>query len=162
DRSNPLVSRVVVNRIWQSLFGVGLVKTVEDFGARGERPYNPELLDWLSVEFMESGWDVKHLIRSLVTSSTYRQSSNRTPDQLAKDPENRLLSSGPRFRLDAEVLRDQALFVSGLLNHDIGGPSVKPYQPLGIWESVAFVDSNTEFFHQDVGSALYRRSLYTF
>lgn len=162
DRAHPLTARVTVNRIWQSIFGTGIVKTSEDFGTRGAPPTHQELLDWLAVELIESGWNYKHIVELIVTSSTYRQSSDRAPDRLAVDPENCLLASGPRVRLDAEVLRDQALAASGLLARKIGGPSVKPYQPSGIWEAVAFVESNTEYFHQDSGDALYRRSLYTF
>lgn len=160
--SHPLTARVTVNRIWQSLFGIGLVKTAEDFGTRGAPPTHPELLDWLAVELIESGWNYQHIVELIVNSATYRQSSDRTADLLAVDAENCLLSCGPRVRLDAEVLRDQVLSTSGLLVRKVGGPSVKPYQPPGIWESVAFVESNTEFFHQDTGDALYRRSLYTF
>lgn len=159
---NPLSARVAVNRYWQRYFGVGLVKTSEDFGNQGEQPSHPELLDWLAVEFHESGWDVKHLQRLIVTSATYRQSSKMTSEQYAADPENRLLARGPRFRLDAEMIRDNALSVSGLLVERVGGPSVKPYQPLGIWKAVGYTTSNTANFKQDHGDALYRRSLYTF
>ncbi len=162
DENNPLPARVTVNRFWQQYFGVGLVKTSEDFGSQGEQPPHPELLDWLAVEFQRSGWDVKRLQRTIVTSATYRQSSKATPDQYAADPENRLFARGPRFRLDAETVRDNALFVSGLLVDRIGGPSVKPYQPPGIWEAVGYTTSNTARFTQDHGEALYRRSLYTF
>ena len=130
---HPLTSRVVVNRFWQQLFGTGLVKTSEDFGNQGQRPSHPELLDWLAIEFIESGWDIKQLMKLMLTSAAYRQSSQVRPEVLARDPENRLLSRGPRFRLDAEMLRDQALSVSGLLRGDIGGPSVKPPQPDGLW-----------------------------
>lgn len=160
--THPLTARVAVNRFWQEVFGTGLVKTSEDFGTQGERPSHPELLDWLAVEFMESGWDVKRLFRLMVTSATYRQSARVTPELLAKDPENRLLARGPRFRLDAEEIRDTALFVSGLLVEQIGGPSVKPYQPEGLWEAVGYTTSNTAKFVQDHGDKLYRRSLYTF
>lgn len=159
---NPLVARVTVNRFWQELFGAGLVRTAGDFGAAGEPPSHPELLDWLAVEFRESGWDVKRLVRLLVTSATYRQSAAASPEKLEKDPQNRLLSRGPRFRLDAEMLRDFALSASGLLVAKIGGPSVKPYQPPGVWEAVAMIGSNTREYRQDHGEALYRRSLYTF
>ncbi len=131
DRTNPLTARVTVNRFWQSYFGVGIVKTVDDFGAQGELPVHPELLDWLAVEFMESGWDVKALQKTIVMSATYRQASRVTPELLQKDPDNRLLARGPRFRLGPEVIRDQALAVSGLLVEKVGGPSVKPYQPAG-------------------------------
>ena len=159
---NPLSARVAVNRFWQRYFGVGLVKTSEDFGNQGEQPSHPELLDWLAVEFQQSGWDVKHLQRLIVTSATYRQTSKMTPEQYAADPENRLLARGPRFRLDAEMVRDNALSVSGLLVERVGGPSVKPYQPLGIWKAVGYTTSNTANFKQDHGDALYRRSLYSF
>ncbi|HEX6985849.1 MAG TPA: DUF1549 and DUF1553 domain-containing protein, partial [Planctomycetaceae bacterium] len=159
---HPLTARVTVNRIWQQYFGTGLVETAGDFGAQGEWPSHPALLDWLAVEFVESGWDVKHLHRLIVTSATYRQSSTATPEKLAADPANRLLSRGPRFRLDAEVLRDSALAAGGLLVEKIGGESVKPYQPPGLWEAVGFTSSNTVNFVQDHGEKLYRRGLYTF
>lgn len=158
----PLTSRVMVNRLWQTLFGVGLVKTSEDFGVMGERPSHPELLDWLSVEFVESGWDINHILKLITTSATYQQSEEAAPGRFASDPENRMLARGPRFRLDAEVLRDQALAVSGLLRRDVGGPSVRPYQPTGLWKVVAITGSNTAQFVRDSGDALYRRSLYTF
>ena len=159
---NPLTARVTVNRFWSEIFGTGLVKTAEDFGIAGEMPSNPELLDWLAVEFEESGWDVKHLFELIVTSSTYRQSADVTPAKLEKDPQNRLLSRGPRFRMDAEMVRDYALAASGLLVDKIGGASVKPYQPDGVWEPVAMPESNTKKYKRDTGDALYRRSLYTF
>ena len=162
DPDHPLTARVTVNRLWQSLFGVGLVKTSEDFGVMGERPSHPELLDWLAVEFIESGWNVNHLLRLITTSATYRQNNLITPEKFELDAENRLLARGPRLRLDAEVLRDQALAVSGLLRRDIGGPSVRPYQPSGLWKVVAITGSNTSQFEQDSGDALYRRSVYTF
>jgi len=159
---NPLMARVTVNRFWQELFGTGLVKTTEDFGIMGENPVNPELLDWLAVEFQESGWDVKRLFKLMVMSQTYRQDAKTTPEKLEKDPNNRLLSRGPRFRMDAEMVRDYALSASGLLAPKIGGPSVKPYQPDGVWEPVAMPESNTKRYQRDSGDSLYRRSLYTF
>ena len=162
DPSNPLTARVTVNRFWQELFGTGLVKSSEDFGSQGQAPSHPELLDWLAVEFRESGWDVKKFFKLLVTSSAYRQSAQANEAKLKADPENRLLSRGPRFRMDGEMVRDYALAASGLLVPTIGGPSVKPYQPEGIWEAVAMIGSNTQFYKQDTGDKLYRRSLYTF
>ena len=157
--SNPLTARVTVNRYWQQFFGVGLVKTSEDFGLQGEWPSNKELLDWLATEFVRTGWDVKAMHRLMVTSATYRQSSRVTPQLLERDPDNRLLARGPRFRLPSLVLRDQALAVSGLLNEKIGGPPVKPYQPPGLWEEMSFGKIK---FAQDHGDSLYRRSLYIF
>jgi hypothetical protein len=162
DPNHPLTARVAVNRIWQQYFGCGIVKTAEDFGAQGEWPSHPELLDWLAVELVESGWDLKHVHRLIVNSSTYRQTSKASPELYARDPENRLLARGPRYRLDAEVIRDSALSISGLLVGMVGGKSVKPYQPEGVWEAVGYTTSNTARFQQDHGSALYRRSLYTF
>ncbi len=159
---NPLTARVTVNRFWQELFGVGLVKTAEDFGSTGDAPVNQELLDWLAVDFQEHGWDVKRLFELMVTSSTYRQSAEATPEKLEKDPQNRFLSRGPRFRMDAEMIRDYALAASGLMKEKVGGPSVKPYQPGGIWEAVAMPESNTKKYTADKGEGLYRRSLYTF
>ncbi|MFO0918170.1 MAG: PSD1 and planctomycete cytochrome C domain-containing protein [Planctomycetaceae bacterium] len=160
--NHPLVSRVIVNRFWQHYFGTGIVKTSEDFGSQGQWPTHPELLDWLATEFQQTGWDVKRLQKQIVMSGTYRQSSKVTPELLQRDPENRLLARGPRFRLDAETIRDSVLFTSGLLVEKFGGKSVKPTQPEGVWEAVAFVGSNTREFRQDQGDALYRRSLYTF
>ena len=158
----PLMARVTVNRMWQEVFGRGLVETAGDFGVVGDRPSHPELLDWLAVEFRESGWDVKKLYRLLVTSAAYRQTAVATADRLAKDPGNRLLSRGPRFRMDGEMLRDSALATAGLLVEKIGGKSVRPYQPAGIWEEVAMPESNTKTYVADKGEGLYRRSLYTF
>jgi hypothetical protein len=160
---NPLVARVAVNRLWQQCFGTGLVKTAEDFGFQGEPPSHPELLDWLAVEFRDGGWNVKAFMKRMVLSATYRQASQLTKDRLAKDPANRLLSRGPRYRLEAEMLRDQALFVSGLLVEKLGGPSVKPPQPSGLWEAVGYTSSNTAKFVADLGAEkVHRRSLYTF
>jgi len=158
----PLMARVVVNRMWQEVFGRGLVDTAGDFGVMGDRPTHPELLDWLAVEFRESGWDVKRLYRLLVTSAAYRQTAAATPAQLAADPTNKLLARGPRFRMDGEMLRDSALAAAGLLVEKIGGPSVRPYQPPGIWEEVAMPESNTRSYVPDKGEGLYRRSVYTF
>ncbi len=159
----PLTARVAVNRFWQRLFGTGIVKTSEDFGSQGEPPTHPELLDWLAVQFREGGWDTKKTLKRLVMSATYRHTSRATPERLAKDPANRLLSRGPRFRLDAEVIRDQALAASGLLVERLGGPSVKPPQPEGLWEAVAYTASNTAHFVADHGcDKVHRRSMYTF
>ncbi|MEX2309340.1 MAG: DUF1553 domain-containing protein [Pirellulales bacterium] len=158
----PLTARVTVNRFWSELFGTGLVKTAGDFGISGELPSHPQLLDWLAVEFRESGWDVKQLYKLIVMSATYRQSAMVTREKLERDPENRLLSRGPRFRMDAEMVRDYALAASGLLSEKIGGPSVRPYQPPGVWEAVAMIGSNTRDYKPDSGDSLYRRSLYTF
>lgn len=158
--NHPLTARVIVNRFWQQFFGVGLVKTAEDFGVQGERPSHPELLDWLATEFIRSGWDVKHMQRLLATSATYRQSSRVSPSLYERDPENRLLARGPRFRLDAEAIRDSALYLGGLLVEQRGGPSVKPYEPPGLWEAVSF--NNSQKYVPDRGPAQYRRSLYTY
>ena len=161
-KENPLTSRVVVNRYWQEVFGNGLVATSDDFGSQGATPSHPELLNWLAVQFRDGGWDIKDFFRMLVTSATYRQSSRTTPEKVAKDPDNQLLSRGPRFRMDGEMVRDYALAASGLLARKVGGPSVKPYQPEGVWETVAMPGSNTSNYVQDHGDKLYRRSLYTF
>ena len=158
DPVNPLPSRVTVNRFWQSVFGTGIVRTSEDFGAQGELPSHPELLDWLAGEFIRSGWDVKSVMRLMVTSATYRQSSKLTPQLKERDPENRLLARGPRVRLQAEFVRDQALFAAGLLVEKIGGPSVKPYHPPGLYEQVTIGG----VYKQGTGADLYRRSLYTY
>ena len=159
---NPLTARVTVNRMWQEIFGTGLVKTSDDFGSQGEPPSHPELLDWLAVDFRDNGWDMKRFYKQVFMSATYRQIARTTPAKLAKDPDNRLLSRGPRFRMDGEMVRDYALAAGGLLVRQIGGPSVRPYQPDGIWESVAMLGSNTRFYKQDHGDGLYRRSMYTF
>jgi hypothetical protein len=158
---NPLTARVTVNRFWQQIFGAGIVRTTGDFGVTGELPTHPELLDWLAVDFRESGWDMKRMFKLFVMSATYRQSAVVTPEKLAKDSDNRLLSRGPRFRMDAEMVRDYALSASGLLVPKIGGPSVKPYQPDGVWEAVAMPESDTRVYKRDSGDKLYRRSLYT-
>jgi hypothetical protein len=160
SRENPLTARVVVNRMWQHLFGVGLVKTADDFGSQGELPVNPELLDWLAVEFMDSGWDVKALYRLIATSHTFRQSSRSNIALNERDPENRLLARGPRFRMDGFAIRDLALHASGLLNPELGGPPVKPYQPDGLWTAVSH-DPNTRY-DTSKGPDLYRKSLYTY
>jgi hypothetical protein len=159
---NPLTARVTENRMWNELFGAGLVETTEDFGIMGQRPSHPELLDWLAVEFRESGWDMKHMYKLMVMSAAYRQSAKANPEQLARDPKNLLLAHGPRFRMDAEMLRDIALQSSGLLVNKVGGPSVKTYQPGNVWESVGYPKSDTTIYKQDHGDALYRRSLYTY
>jgi hypothetical protein len=160
SRENPLTARVAVNRLWMQAFGEGLVRTPNDFGVQGEHPTHPELLDWLAVRFMDSGWDLKALIEVIVSSATYRQSSVPTPELLAQDPDNRQLARGPRFRLPAEIIRDQALAASGLLVPKLGGPSVRPYQPDGLWEAVTY-DGEVSYL-QDSGEDLWRRSLYTF
>ena len=157
-----MTARVAVTRMWQEVFGDGLVRTAEDFGSQGQAPVNPELLDWLAVDFREGGWDVKRFYKQVMLSATYRQAAVSTPEKLAQDPENRLLSRGPRFRMDGEMVRDYALASSGLLNGEIGGPSVKPYQPGGVWETVAMNGSNTRFYQADAGAKLYRRSVYWF
>jgi hypothetical protein len=163
SRENPLTARVTVNRFWQMYFGSGIVKTAEDFGSQGDPPSHPELLDWLATEFMESGWDVKAMQKLIVTSAAYRQKSTAPRELIERDPENRLLAHGPRFRLPAEMLRDTALAASGLLNGKIGGESVHPYQPPGVWEEISYGDVySAQQYEQDHGDALYRRSMYTF
>ena len=158
DPAHPLTARVTVNRFWQMIFGRGIVSTVEDFGSQGAAPTHPELLDWLAAEFVDSGWDVKHLMRTIVTSATYRQSSRTRPELRERDPENALMARAPRERLPAESIRDQALSIAGLLSAETGGPSVKPYQPAGLWKEL----SNWGAYKHDDGEALYKRSLYTF
>ena len=158
---HPLTARVTVNRLWQSVFGLGLVRTAEDFGVQGELPSHPELLNWLASEFVRTGWDVKRMMKLLVTSATYRQDSRVTPELRALDPDNRLLAHGPRYRLSAEMIRDQALAVSGLLVEKLGGPSVKPYHPPGLYEQVV-AGSSASTYVQGKGADLYRRSLYTY
>jgi hypothetical protein len=158
SRDNPLTARVTVNRLWQMLFGMGLVKTVEDFGSQGEWPVHQELLDWLAVEFMTSGWDVRHILKTMVMSATYQQSSKVTPEMVERDPDNRLLARGARERLAPEMVRDQALQVSGLLVEKLGGPSVKPYQPAGLWKEL----SSGADYEPDKGEGLYRRTLYSY
>jgi hypothetical protein len=158
DPSHPLTARVTVNRFWQMLFGRGIVSTVEDFGSQGAAPSHPELLDWLAVDFIENGWDIKHLLKTIMLSATYQQSSKQDPELLVRDPENVLLARAPRLRLPAEAIRDQALEVAGLLTAETGGPSVKPYQPDGLWKEL----SNWDAYQNDHGDNLYRRSLYTF
>jgi hypothetical protein len=177
DPNHPLTARVTVNRYWQLLFGTGIVKTAEDFGTQGELPSHPELLDWLAVEFKQEGtgdreqgtgeaWNVKRLVRRMISSAAYRQSSAVTESLVAKDPENRLLARGPRFRLQAEFIRDQALFVSGLYDRRIGGKSVSPYQPAGLWEELMSradgANWTAQTYVQDHGADLYRRTMYTF
>jgi hypothetical protein len=160
--ANPLTARVAVNHFWQEVFGTGIVKTSEDFGSQGEQPSNPLLLDWLATEFVRTGWNVKAMQRLIVTSATYRQSSRVTPELAERDPENRLLARGPRFRLPAELIRDNALAVSGLLDDRIGGPSVYPYQPKGLWEELAFGQGYAgQTYTESTGRDLYRRSMYT-
>jgi hypothetical protein len=162
DPANPLTARVAVNRYWQGYFGIGLVKTAEDFGSQGEPPSDPELLDWLATEFIRTGWNVKAMQKLIVTSATYRQSSKVTPELEERDPENRLMARGPRVRLGAEEVRDNALAISGLLNSKIGGPSVYPYQPAGIWEEMALGQGfSGQSYKQGTGPDLYRRSMYT-
>jgi hypothetical protein len=158
DEENPLAARVLVNRFWTQFFGIGLVETAEDFGTQGELPSNQALLDWLAVDFMEQGWSMKNLCRTIVTSATYRQAPTVTPDRLEKDPNNRLLARGPRFRMEAEMVRDQALSAGGLLSAKLHGPSVMPPQPDGVWQVVY----SEETWKESVGEDKYRRALYTY
>ena len=160
SRDHPLVARVLVNRIWQRVFGYGLVRTPEDFGLQGQQPTHPELLDWLAVELQDSGWNLKHMLKLMVTSRAFRQSSAWRDD--VSDPENLLFARGPSYRLDAEVLRDIGLWASGLLDPTMGGEGVKPYQPAGMWKALAHPASNTKNYVADKGQLLYRRSLYVY
>jgi hypothetical protein len=167
SKENPLTARVTVNRVWETFFGRGIVRTSDDFGLQGEWPTHPELLDYLAVRFRDGSgdmraWDMHGLVRDIVTSATYRQSSRLRPEIAAFDPENKLLSWFPRQRLSAEAIRDQALFVGGLLKERFGGPSVKPYQPEGLWQEVAMLQSNTRVYEQSQGDDIWRRSLYTY
>ena len=162
DENNPLTARVTVNRYWQLLFGTGLVKTVQDFGVQGELPSHPTLLDWLAIHFMESDWDVKHLLKTMVMSHTYQQDSKASKDLLEKDPENRLMARGPSYRLPAEMIRDNALVASGLIAHEVGGESVRPYQPEGLWIEKSTFSARLLRYKESEGDNLYRRSLYTF
>jgi hypothetical protein len=162
SKNNPLTARVFVNQMWQELFGRGIVKSTGDFGAQGDLPSHPELLDWLAVDFMDHGWDIKRLVKQILMSATYRQSAKTTDDKLKKDPENVYLSHGPRYRLPAEFVRDLVLSSSGLLVRTIGGPSVKPYQPKGLWEAATSGRGVLATYKQDHGDSLYRRGMYTF
>ena len=159
SKDNPLTARVFVNQLWQMFFGAGLVRTPDDFGLQGQRPTHPELLDWLAADFMEHGWDIKHLIKRIVTSGTYRQSSAANAALITRDPQNRLLARGPRFRLPSWMLRDAALSSAGLLNPALGGPPVRPYQPEGVWEEI-FMGRFT--YEPSQGAAQHRRTLYAF
>ena len=162
DGRNPLTARVTMNRLWYQFMGTGLSETTENVGIMGEKPSHPELLDWLATEFVARKWDLRAMVRQIVLSESYRQSGVSTPEKLEKDPKNRLLSRGPRYRVDAEIVRDLALATSGLLVKKVGGPSAKPYQPENIWSDVAMTQSNTRFYAADKGDGLYRRSMYTF
>ena len=162
DPSNPLTPRVTVNRFWQEIFGKGLVTTTEDFGVMGALPSHPELLDWLAIEFREKGWDVKQLFKLILSSATYRQAAVNSPQKMALDRDNFFLSRGPRYRMDAEMIRDSALSVSGLLSSKMYGPSVKPYQPTDIWNIVGLPGGDTRNYVQSKGDDLYRRAVYTF
>ena len=162
DKQNPLTARVFVNQLWQEFFGRGLVKTSGDFGMQGELPSHPELLDWLAVDFMENEWNIKRLVKQIVLSATYRQSVKTTEEKQKKDPDNIYLSRGPRNRLSAEFVRDVILSSSGLLVKTIGGPSVKPYQPKGLWEAATSGRGELATYKQDKEEDLYRRGMYTF
>jgi hypothetical protein len=162
DPNNPLPARVTMNRLWYYFFGTGIVETNGDFGIMGARPTHPKLLDWLAAEFVDNGWDFRHMVKTIVTSDTYRQAGHVSPEKLEADPANRLLARGPRTRLDAEQIRDLALASAKLLSPKVGGAPVKPYQPEGVWSAVAMPQSNTKDYKQDSGESLYRRSMYTF
>jgi hypothetical protein len=162
DKKNPLTARVFVNQVWQEFFGKGLVKTPGDFGMQGALPSHPELLDWLAVDFVNHGWDIKRLVRKIVTSATYKQSAIISKEKYEKDPENVFLARAPRYRIKAEFIRDLILASSGLLNHSIGGPSIKPYQPDGLWEGATSGRGILSIYKQDHGFDLYRRGLYSF
>ncbi|WP_189356840.1 DUF1553 domain-containing protein, partial [Arenibacter certesii] len=162
DNKNPLTARVYVNRIWAMLFGKGIVETPEDFGVQGNLPTHPELLDWLAVDFMEHGWDTKYMLKKIMFSATYQQKSETRPDLKLSDPGNKLLARAERFRMSGEMIRDYILATSGLLNREIGGPSVKPYQPAGLWEETNAGGGILTEYIPDEGDDLYRRSLYTF
>lgn len=161
DPKNPLPARVTMNRLWSNFFGIGIVESSGDFGIMGARPTHPQLLDWLASEFVSSGWDYRHMAKTIATSQAYRQSSAVSPEKLEKDYANRFISRGPHVRLDAEQIRDLALAASATLSKKVGGAPAKPYQPEGIWEAVAMPQSNTKNYRQDTGEGLYRRSLYT-
>jgi hypothetical protein len=162
SRQNPLTARVFVNQLWQEFFGRGIVKSSGDFGRQGDLPTDPALLDWMAADFMDNGWDVKKLVKLFVLSAAYRQSTKATPEKLDKDPDNAFLSRGPRNRLPAEFIRDLVLASSGLLVKTIGGPSVKPYQPAGLWESATSGRGALAAYRQDHHDSLYRRGMYTF
>ncbi|WP_439475849.1 DUF1553 domain-containing protein, partial [Algoriphagus formosus] len=162
DQKNPLTARVFVNQIWQEIFGKGIVATPGDFGMQGELPSHPELLDWLALDFMENGWDIKRLVRQMVTSATYKQSAVIDDEKMEQDPENIFLSRAPRYRLKAEFVRDLILSSSGLLDATLGGPSVKPYQPSELWEGATSGRGILSVYKQDHGKDLYRRGLYNF
>jgi hypothetical protein len=162
DKNNPLTARVYVNRLWQEFFGRGLVKTSGDFGMQGDMPSHPQLLDWMAVDFMKNGWDIKRMVKKIVMSATYRQSAQESKEKIASDPENKYLTHAPRLKLPAELVRDLVLSSSGLLVNEIGGPSVKPYQPKGIWESTTSGRGQLARYVQDHDEKLYRRGMYTF
>jgi hypothetical protein len=162
DEKNPIVARVAINRYWQMIFGTGLVKTAEDFGSQGARPTHPELLDWLALDFIEHNWDLKHALKQMVMSHTYRQQSHCAPEIRDLDPENKYLARSPSYRWSAEMIRDNALKASDLLVEEVGGPSVKPYQPEGLWKEVLMASGKLQKYKAGSGDSLYRRSLYTF